>query len=331
MALIRGTVSGSPELANHVTSECVLWIRECSRRVARRAWAPYVAIALVGGLLRWTSDHHPGRMPWWIPWEFSTIEYLSLAVATLWFVQGLARTPAERRPAIWRRIVFLVGVASIYLVLQTRYDYWAQHLFMLNRIQHVVMHHIGPFCIAMAGAGELIGRGMPGWARRLTRSRAVVATMRVLQQPVLAGFLFVGSFFFWLIPPVHFRAMIDDRLYQLMNWTMVVDGILFWSLVLDPRPRPPARISYASRLALVIGTMVPQLVLGVLLAVWPKDLYTYYDLCGRLVPSISPLLDQHFGGIVIWIPPGVLSMVTVLLLVVKIPRELRSAVRRPVA
>ena len=286
-----------------------------------RQWAPYAAIALVGVFLRWLSDSHPGRMPSWAPWEFSPIEYLSLALATLWFCQGLARTPAADRPAPGRRIGFLAGVAAIYVVLQTRYDYWAQHLFVLNRVQHVVMHHLGPFCIALAGVGGVIDRGMPRWGRAVIRSRAVTAVMRVVQQPVLAGVLFVGSFFFWLIPPVHFRAMIDDRLYQLMNWTMVVDGILFWSLVLDLRPRPPARVSYGARVAVVAVAMIPQVVLGALLSAWPKDLYSYYDLCGRLVPSISPLWDQHLGGIVIWIPPGALSMVTVLLLVLRMPNR----------
>ncbi len=62
--------------------------------------------------------------------------------------------------------------------------------------------------------------------------------------------LFVGTFFFWLIPAVHFRAMIDARLFTIMNWTMVVEGILFWCLVLDPRPSPPARASFGARAAL---------------------------------------------------------------------------------
>lgn len=283
--------------------------------------ARYAAVALIGGLLGWISDSHPGRMPLWAPWEFSPIEYGALALATLWFFQGLARTPSADRPATWRPVAFLTGIGSIYLVLQTRYDYWAQHLFVLNRLQHVVMHHIGPFCIALAGVGDVIGRGMPGWARKVTGSRAVTAGMRVLQQPVLAGVLFVGSFFFWLIPPVHFRAMIDGRLYQLMNWSMVVDGILFWSLALDLRPRPPARLSYAARVVLVIGAMIPQVALGLLLAFWPKDLYSYYDLCGRLVPSISAIWDQHLGGVVVWIPPGLLSMVTVLLLLLRMKRS----------
>src|SRR6516164_115500 len=114
-------------------------------------------------------------------------------------------------------------------------------MFFLNRIQHVAMHHLGPFLVALGAAGGTIKRGMPLRLRLAIESPAIAGIIRALQQPVVAAFLFVGLFYFWLIPPVHFRAMIDARLYALMNWSMVLDGILFWWLVLDPCPKPPAR------------------------------------------------------------------------------------------
>ena len=44
----------------------------------------------------------------------------------------------------------------------------------------------------------------------------------------MAAVLFVGLIYLWLVPTVHFRAMIDPDLYAVMNWSMViVDGILF--------------------------------------------------------------------------------------------------------
>jgi putative membrane protein len=42
------------------------------------------------------------------------------------------------------------------------------------------------------------------------------------------------------------------------------------------------------------------------------DLYPYYDLCGRLFPSISALNDQHIGGIVSWLPPAMMSVIGLL-------------------
>ncbi|HZB92779.1 MAG TPA: cytochrome c oxidase assembly protein [Stellaceae bacterium] len=271
------------------------------------------AIFALGALLFWLSEDHPSLMPVWGPWDFSWPEYLTTALVLLWFARGLAATPPEERPRPWRRIAFLLGIAAIYGVLQTRYDYMAQHMFFLNRIQHVVMHHLGPFLIALGCAGGTIRRGMPRWAQSICDSRPVAVLLRILQQPVLAAFLFVGLFYFWLIPPVHFRAMLDARLYALMNWSMVLDGILFWALVLDPRPKPPARASFGTRAALSMAVMFPQILLGAIISFSSRDLYPFYDLCGRLFPSISALDDQHIGGIVSWIPPAMMSVVGVVL------------------
>jgi putative membrane protein len=46
--------------------------------------------------------------------------------------------------------------------------------------------------------------------------------------------------------------------------------------------------------------MFPQIALGATITLSRSDLYPYYELCGRLLPSIGVLLDQHIGGIVIW-------------------------------
>ena len=254
-------------------------------------------------------------MPAWLPWDFSPPEYLATALVLFWYCRGLVRTSPSERPAIWRNLVFLFGIGVIYAVLQTRFEYWSQHMFFLNRIQHVAMHHLGPFLVALADAGGTIKRGMPATLRRAIESPAVTGVVNVLQQPVLAAFLFAGLFYFWLIPAVHFRAMIDVRLYALMNWSMVLDGLLFWSLVLDRWPKPPARLSFGARAALALGVMFPQIALGAVITFSQSDLYPYYDLCGRLFPSIGALNDQHIGGIVIWIPPAMMSVIAVLLVI----------------
>jgi len=57
----------------------------------------------------------------------------------------------------------------------------------------------------------------------------VQATLSVLQHPVLAPFLFVGLLYFWLIPQIHTRVMLDANLYELMNWSMAINGVMFWS------------------------------------------------------------------------------------------------------
>jgi putative membrane protein len=273
----------------------------------------YAAIFGAAVVLWWLAGEHSTWLPFWAPWEFSFVEFLTGWLATFWYWRGLKRTPAAERPGLARTVAFFAGVILIYTVLETRYEYLAEHQFFFNRIQHVVMHHIGPFVLALSWPGATLMRGMPAWLGRFAENRAVNATVHVLQQPALAATIFVGTFFFWLIPPVHFRAMIDPRLFALMNWTMVADGILFWCLVLDPRPSPPARASFGTRAVLAVLVMFPQIVGGALIALSSRDLYSFYELCGRIYPNMGTLYDQTIGGLIIWIPPSMMSVLALLL------------------
>ena len=207
----------------------------------------------------------------------------------------------------WRVACFLAGLATIYLVLLTRFEYLAQHMFFLNRVQHAAMHHLGPFLIALSWPGATIARGMPPVLQRRCESGAVRRVLGVLQQPVLAILLFEGLLVLWLIPPVTFRAMLDPRLYAVMNASMVVDGLLFWFLVLDPRPNPPAAIGFFTRATLAFLIIFPQIAAGTLIGLAPRDLYPSFSLCGRLYSGIDPLLDQQIGGLILWVPTGMMS------------------------
>jgi len=283
--------------------------------IDRQETAAYLAILALGALLSWLSAVHPALLPFWAPWDFSWPEYLGLTLVPFWYLRGLGSAPAAERPPLWRRIAFFAGLALLYAVLQTRFEYAAQHMFFFNRTQHVVMHHLGPFLIALGAAGGTIKRGMPGALQRAIEHRLIAGPIAFLQQPLIAATIFVGSFYLWLVPSVHFRAMLDPRLYAVMNWTMVLDGVLFWALVLDPRPKPPARVSFGMRAALAFGVMFPQIVLGAIITFTQRDLYPYYELCGRLYPSVTALNDQHIGGIIMWIPPSMMSVIAVLLVI----------------
>jgi putative membrane protein len=100
-----------------------------------------------------------------------------------------------------------------------------------------------------------------------------------------------------------------------MNWSMIVDGILFWCLVLDPRHKPPARVSFGVRAALVVVVMFPQILLGAMITFTPHILYPYYDLCGRIYASINAQADQQMGGVIIWIPAAMMSVLGLVLVI----------------
>jgi putative membrane protein len=281
----------------------------------RRGYGFYAGMAVLGVFLWWMSTYRMSEMPVWAPWDFSPLWFIAAVLAVYWYGRGLVRMPAAERPALWRTIFYYIGIALIWTVLQTRFEYMAQHMFFLNRAQHVVMHHLGPFLIALAWPGKVLMEGMPEAAGRLTRWRPLRILMAIVQQPFLAAVLFFGLIALWLTPPIHFRAMIDPALYSVMNWSMVVDGLLFWCLVLDPRPAPPAYASFAMRATLTMLVMFPQILMGALIAFADHDIYTFYDWCGRLYPSVSALDDQQYGGLIVWIPSAMMSVIALIVVI----------------
>jgi putative membrane protein len=143
----------------------------------------------------------------------------------------------------------------------------------------------------------------------------VQATLNVLQHPAVAPVLFVGLLYFWLIPAIHTRVMLDENLYELMNWTMAINGMMFWSLVLDSRSKPPARLSHLVRALMILLIELPQMVLGAILSLSMTDFYPVYNICGRVL-DMTALNDQHYGGLIIWLPGTLTSFAAMIVVLV---------------
>jgi len=273
----------------------------------------YALVLAVGAVLDVLCRFFPADLPFWMPWEFSWPVYLAATLSLVWFVRGIAR---GERVARWRIAAFVLGVALDYAVLQTHLDYYAQHMFFVHRAAHFVLHHLGAFLIALGAAGPAIRAGMPSFLAALADAPIVRRAMDAMQHPAVAPALFAGLLYFWLIPALHTRVMLDANLYALMNWTMALNGIAFWWLVLDPRPKPPARLSSLMRALMILLIELPQMALGAVLSLSMSDYYPVYTICGRIF-AMTALNDQHYGGLIIWLPGTLMSFAAMIAVLVQ--------------
>jgi putative membrane protein len=278
-------------------------------------WVWYGALLVLGALISTVSHAVPAHLPVFLPWQFHWAEFLATFLTLAWFWRGLQVLPKDQQPALWRKLCFVMGVLSFYVVLQTRVDYYAQHMFFVHRWAHFVLHHAGAFLIALGMSGPVLFAGMPEFLKPLVTSRPVQATLNILQHPAIAPALFVGLLYFWLIPAIHTRVMLDENLYELMNWTMAINGVMFWSLVLDSRSKPPARLSHLVRALMILLIELPQMVLGAILSLSMTDFYPVYNICGRVL-DMTALNDQHYGGLIIWLPGTLTSFAAMIVVLV---------------
>lgn len=254
---------------------------------------------------------------WFIPWEESPVLVGLISAVAVLFSRGCARNVPEFR----RKAAFWAGLAAIYLASHTQLDYYAEHQFFIHRFQHVVLHHLGPFLIALSHPLPLLASGMPEKGRKFfvaaSRWKPVTFAAGVLCNPFVAVVLFIGVIGFWLLPPVHFTAMIDWRLYRLMNWSVIVSGLVFWGLVLNRRSPYSLNLSPWTRIAMMLAVVPPQIVLGAIIFFASQELYTVYTVCGRAIGGLSAVGDQQIGGIILWIHGAMMSMMGILIVVRK--------------
>ncbi|OZI79229.1 cytochrome c oxidase assembly protein [Bordetella genomosp. 2] len=244
---------------------------------------------------------------WLVPWEFSPTLVAAFVAAIVLFVRG----QRVHRVNGARQFLFWAGMVLLYLSLHTRVDYYAERMFFIHRIQHLVLHHLGPLLVMAAFPGSVMRAGLPmRWRVRLRdflRTSAGRAVVAVLTNKVFVPALFVFLVLVWLIPSVQFYSMLDWRLYRLMNWSVVISGFMYWNLILDRRPSPPAAMSPGGRVLSPILTMAPQMVAGAVIAFTESDIYPLFELCGRAI-AMSAQTDQTIGGLTMWIPAAMVEV-----------------------
>ena len=246
------------------------------------------------------------------PYEFYIEVVAFCAVAVIAYARGLVvrrreGLPVHAAPAIG----YFVGVILVYAVMHTWLDYLSQYMFWVHRTQHLVLHHLGPFLIVLGRPHEVLPHALPPRARargaRILRHPLVRLPYRIVQQPVIASVLFVGLIYFWLTPAIHFDAMLSNDLYRVMNGSMVVDGLLFWWLIVDPRGSLDGGLAFGTRILMLWMVMIPQIAIGAYIGLHGSILYDVYAVCGRAWP-ISGMLDQRLGGLITWIPGAMMSV-----------------------
>jgi putative membrane protein len=248
---------------------------------------------------------------WLKPWEFSPVLVVCFIISAWLFVRG-QRVHAVSRT---RQVFFWVGWIMLYLSMHTLLDYYAERMFFIHRLQHLVLHHLGPLVIMAAYPGSVMRAGLPlSWRVRLHRFNQTLlgrALISIMTNPIIVPTLFVFLVVIWLIPSVQFYSMMDWRLYRLMNWSVVITGFMYWNLILDRRPNPPAAMTPGGRVISPILTMAPQMVAGAVIAFTERDLYPLFDLCGRAI-AMSPQTDQMIGGLTMWIPAAMTEVIGLL-------------------
>ena len=242
----------------------------------------------------------------WTAWHFTPGISAGIALVLAIYCYGLVRRRTTAVPvSAGRHLAYFAGVLSVWLALQSPIEGLSDHFFFAHQIEHLLLRMLAPFLLCLAVPLPTLLRGLPRFLRRwlvrpVARNRFLQLLYAALLQPAVATVLFVGLLFLWEWPALHDAALHNKTLHDFMHFTMLVSGLFFWWLVLDPRAKF-ARLSFGWKLLLLWAATVPNSLLGAIITFHRRVIYTPYNQLHGLW-GLSALVDQQYGGLILWLP-----------------------------
>jgi putative membrane protein len=258
------------------------------------------------------------------PWRWNLEPWLLflLAVSALLYARGVLRLWTDA--GIGRGILpgtvacFAGGWVSLVVALVTPLDTLGGLLFSAHMVQHELL-------MVVAAPLLVMGRPLAVWtwafapaARqrlgRAVQARWIAAPWRVLTDPLVAWGLHAAILWAWHVPWLFSTALQHEWVHELQHATFLASALLFWWTVLGGDPRGSRS---GPAVASLFTTMLHTAVLGALLSLAPTPWYpSYVETAGAL--GWDPLEDQQLGGLVMWVPAGLVYIVAALLLLGRI-------------
>jgi len=268
-------------------------------------------------------------------WRFDLI-YGSLAILlAVVYVAGVRRL--RRRGDAWpigRTAAWLLGCATILISTSSGIGKYSPAMFSVHMGNHMLLSMVAPVLLVLGGSVTLTlralppaGRNDPPGPREWVLAFVHSPVSRALTQPLVAGALFVGSFYLLYFSGLFGAALNYHWAHLAMNGHFLLTGyVFFWPLIgVDPAPRP---LQPLGRLGLMFASMPFHAFFGVILmgsqTIIGGSFYRSLDL-----PWVDSLLsEQRLGGGIAWASGEIPALVVLVVLMVQWARADERQARR---
>ncbi len=243
---------------------------------------------------------------------------IPIALAACLYAAGSFRIYSRNRlsPAIsrWRVLAFAAGWLTLVIALVSPLHKLGSVLFSAHMTQHELL---------MVVAAPLLVMGRPlipflfavphSWRTQIggwTTQPSFRRTWRWLTAPALVWALHGATLWLWHVPALYEVTLDHEGIHALQHLCFLGTALLFWWTLMEGRH---GRLAYGAALVYLFTTGLHSSALGALITFAQRLWYPIYD--GRTAAwGLSPLEDQQLGGLIMWVPSGVVFLLIALAL-----------------
>ena len=203
---------------------------------------------------------------------------------------------------------FCAGIVVIFFALASPLHVLSERfLFSMHMSQHVLLTLIAP---------PLLVLGTPDWLiRPLLRPNWSFRVARVLTHPVTAFAAFNVVFSVWHIPALYNTSLNSEAVHALEHIMMVGTAVLMWWPLTSNLPELP-RLDYPFQMGYIFILSIAQIIVFAIITFAKEPIYDFYVQAPRIW-SLSPLLDQQLGGIIMKVGSGIYFLVLLIVIFYK--------------
>ncbi|HLG97403.1 MAG TPA: cytochrome c oxidase assembly protein [Bryobacteraceae bacterium] len=241
----------------------------------------------------------------WRAWSFEPWVVVPLALTALLYLKG---DRASHRSSIWKRAAFWAGWTVLAASLISPLHSLGQVLFSAHMTQHELLMLIAAPLLAYSRPLVPFLWGVPfSWRRALGRwsKRPTVQKLwHALTNPLTAWWQHAAVLWIWHAPALFQATLSSEWVHACQHICFLGSALLFWwSLFYAHRWG-----GYGAGVLYVFTTAAHTSVLGALLTFAPRVWYPAYASRVRAW-GWDPLQDQQLGGLIMWVPAGVIYLV----------------------
>jgi putative membrane protein len=268
----------------------------------------------------------------WYTWGRDPVVIAGLLLTAWLYWRGFRRVWAEsargresRRSEAW---AFAGGWLALFVALVSPLHPWGEVLFSAHMTQHEVLMLVAAPLLVLGRPLVPFMWALPAhWRSRvgaLGKQRSVQTVWRFVTNPLAAWAIHAVALWIWHTPALFQSTLTSDLVHTLQHLSFLGSALLFWWALVHGRR---GLMGYGAAVLYMFTTSVHSGVLGALITFARVVWYPAYAN-STASWGLTPLEDQQLGGLIMWVPAGLVYIVAGLALMVGWMRESERRVAR---
>jgi len=241
----------------------------------------------------------------WKAWAFDPGAAVPLLITAVLYARGARRS---RGVTAGQAVSFWAGWLVLAIALGSPLHPLGEALFSAHMAQHELL---------MLGAAPLLALSRPlvpmlwglplSWRRaagQSTKTAAVQTGWHAITSPFTAWWIHAAALWVWHAPALFQATLSSEPIHAAQHVSFFGSALLFWWSLFYAR----GRHGYGLGVLYIFSTAVHTSILGALLTFAPRVWYPAYGTRAAAW-GLTALEDQQIGGLIMWVPAGVVYLV----------------------